>query len=90
MSAAGADENPLSSLTPRELEILRWVAEAKSNWAVGQIVGCSEETVKKHLQRVYRKLGVENRMAAVGYLRLQPASGTELIATVAALAKQAK
>ena len=60
----------LASLTTREQEVLHWVAEAKSNWQVGQIVGCSEGTVKKHLQHTYRKLGVETRTAAAAiYLR---------------------
>jgi RNA polymerase sigma factor (sigma-70 family) len=59
----------LATLTPREREILDWLAEGKSNWEIGQIVGCSEETVKKHLQRTYRKLGVETRMHAAILLR---------------------
>jgi DNA-binding CsgD family transcriptional regulator len=54
----------LASLTPRQREVLHWVAQAKSNWQIGQILGCAEGTVKKHLQRIYRKLGVENRTAA--------------------------
>lgn len=56
-------------LTAREREIMAWVSQGKSNWEVGQILGCAEQTVKKHLQRIYRKLGVENRMAAVNCLR---------------------
>jgi DNA-binding CsgD family transcriptional regulator len=56
-------------LTPREREIMRWVGEGKSNWEVAKIVGCVEQTVKKHLQRIYRKLGVENRTAAANCLR---------------------
>lgn len=60
----------LASLTAREEEVLYWVAEGKSNWQVGQIVDCAEETVKKHLQHVYSKLGVETRTAAAAiYLR---------------------
>ena len=61
----------LAMLTPREHEVLFWLAEGKTNWAIGQIVGCTEETVKKHLQRVYRKLGLEGRVsAAVFFARL--------------------
>ena len=56
-------------LTPREREVLSWVSEGKSNWEVGQIVGCVEQTVKKHLQHIYRKLGVENRTPAANCLR---------------------
>ncbi len=50
--------------------MLRWVAEGKSNWQIGQIVHCAVGTVKKHLQHIYRKLGVESRTAAAAvYLR---------------------
>ena len=59
----------LGLLTPRECEIMHWVKQGKSNWEVAQILGCVEQTVKKHLQHVYRKLGVENRMAAANCLR---------------------
>jgi DNA-binding CsgD family transcriptional regulator len=58
----------LGILTPREREVVHWLAQGKSNWAIGQILGCSEETVKKHLQRAYRKLGVETRMEAANIL----------------------
>jgi DNA-binding CsgD family transcriptional regulator len=59
----------LGILTPREREVVDWLGEGKSNWSIGQILGCSEETVKKHLQRAYRKLGVETRMEAANFLR---------------------
>ncbi len=51
----------LDALTPREREVVSWVIQGNSNWAIGKIIHCSEETVKKHLQHIYRKLGVENR-----------------------------
>jgi len=35
----------------REREILSWLPAGKSNWEIAHIVGCTEETVKKHLQR---------------------------------------
>jgi DNA-binding CsgD family transcriptional regulator len=60
----------LASLTTREQEVLHWVAEAKSNWQISEIIHCAEETVKKHLQHIYRKMGVETRTAAAAiYLR---------------------
>ncbi|APA69638.1 MULTISPECIES: LuxR C-terminal-related transcriptional regulator [unclassified Janthinobacterium] len=49
----------------RELEVLHWVREGKSNDEVGQILGISGATVKSHLQRIYKLLGVSNRMQAV-------------------------
>jgi len=48
---------------------MHWVSQGKSNWEVAQILGCVEQTVKKHLQRINRKLGVENRVAAANCLR---------------------
>ena len=55
----------LSALTQREAEVLRWVAAGKSDAQIGAILGISARTVQKHLQRIYEKLGVENRTAAV-------------------------
>ncbi|MGF6119658.1 DNA-binding CsgD family transcriptional regulator [Janthinobacterium lividum] len=49
----------------RELEVLHWVREGKSNDEVGKILGISGTTVKSHLQRIYKLLGVSNRMQAV-------------------------
>lgn len=51
-------------LTPREAEVLYWVAMGKTNEDVASILGASLSTVKKHLLRVFDKLGVENRTAA--------------------------
>ena len=51
-------------LTPREAEMVLWVAQGKSNAEIGVITGTSEKTVKKHLSHVFEKLGVESRNAA--------------------------
>jgi DNA-binding CsgD family transcriptional regulator len=51
-------------LTGRETEVLSWVAQGKTNEEIGSILGCHSRTVKKHLERIYIKLGVENRTAA--------------------------
>lgn len=57
---------PLEKLgiSPREAEILLWVAQGKSNYDVGVILNISAATVKKHLEKIYAKLGVESRNAA--------------------------
>lgn len=57
---------PLESLgiTPREAEVLLWIAQGKSNADISTILGCAENTVKVHIARIFEKLGVENRNAA--------------------------
>ncbi|MBD0315933.1 MAG: hypothetical protein ICV75_04500 [Nitrospiraceae bacterium] len=64
-------------LTGREEEIMRWVAEGKTNWEISVILHVSLNTVKFHLKNIYQKLGgVENRWSAVA--QWQHASGTTL------------
>lgn len=53
-------------LTAREAEVLYWLIKGKTNKDIGDILGSSPATVKKHLERVYVKLGVETRTAAAG------------------------
>lgn len=52
-------------LTPREAEVLRWLAQGKSSPEIATILGISPRTVSKHLTGVYQQLGVENRHAAI-------------------------
>ncbi len=68
-------------LTAREAEVLYWVVKGKVNRDIGDILGTSPATVKKHLERIYVKLGVETRTAAAGLAmtritRLHPARAT--------------
>lgn len=51
-------------LTPREAEVLLWIAQGKSNGEIGTILGMSEKTVKIHAGHIFEKLGVDNRNAA--------------------------
>jgi DNA-binding CsgD family transcriptional regulator len=53
-------------LTVREAEVLYWVVKGKTNRDIGDILGTSPATVKKHLEHVFEKLGVETRTAAAG------------------------
>jgi DNA-binding NarL/FixJ family response regulator len=55
------------SLTARELEILRAVAEGQTNASIGRQLWVTEQTVKFHLSNIYRKLGVTNRTEAGRY-----------------------
>ena len=54
-------------LTPREREVLFWLARGKSNGEIAAILGIRSATVGKHLERIYPKLGVENRTAAASF-----------------------
>ena len=51
-------------LTPRAAEALLWLAQGKTNSDIATILGISESTVKKHVQEMFDKLGVETRGAA--------------------------
>lgn len=51
-------------LSFREAEVLYWVAQGKTNYETALILNIASGTVKIHLEKIYRKLGVENRMAA--------------------------
>ncbi|HEY0581554.1 MAG TPA: response regulator transcription factor, partial [Chloroflexota bacterium] len=64
---APAKERPARSgdeLTPRELEVLRLVAEGKTNAEIGQSLFVSVGTVKVHVERIINKLGVSDRTQA--------------------------
>ncbi|MGW2565967.1 response regulator [Streptomyces sp. NPDC001537] len=56
---------PDADLTGREVEVVRLAAEGLTNRAIAEALFLSEATVKTHLVRIYRKLKVENRAAAV-------------------------
>jgi DNA-binding response OmpR family regulator len=64
--ALGGDTSRLdeASLTPRETEVLTWVARGKTNRDIADILGMSHRTVNKHLEHIFEKLGVETRAAA--------------------------
>lgn len=55
----------LSNLTARELEVLKWVKEGKTNWEISRIMILSEATVKFHLGNIFKKLDAVNRGHAV-------------------------
>jgi DNA-binding CsgD family transcriptional regulator len=56
-------------LTPRERDVLEWVERGKTNAEIAEILWLSPNTVRKHLENAYGKLGVRTRTAAVARLR---------------------
>ena len=76
VAAKLAERLTAEELTPRELEVLRLVAEGKPNKLIGADLAITEVTVKSHVQSVFRKLNVLSRTEAIvvanrkGLLRL--------------------
>lgn len=60
-----AKRRTVPALTPRQLELLRRVAAGHTNRRVGRDLGISEGTVRKHLEHIYARLGVNSRTEAV-------------------------
>lgn len=58
----GEDQPP--SLTPRELEVLKWTLGGKSSWVVGKILRLGEGTVNYHLRNAMRKLDTSSKHVA--------------------------
>ena len=60
-------EQVIGGLSPREIEVLRLVAEGKSNRAIAEALVISERTVINHLSNIFTKTGAENRASATAY-----------------------
>jgi DNA-binding CsgD family transcriptional regulator len=65
MAAVAAEPDGLADLTDRELEVLRMAARGRTNLAIARAIDVSPRTIAKHLEHIYRKLGVTSRAAAV-------------------------
>ena len=61
----GALDPSIPSLTPRELEALRWTMEGKTAWEVGNVLGITERTTALHVNNATHKLGCVNKHQAV-------------------------
>ncbi len=66
VESSAAKQGGVGLLTVREQEILKWIYLGKSNIEIGAILGISPLTVKNHVQKILRKLNVQNRTQAVG------------------------
>ena len=54
-----------SDISPREIEVLRLIAQGKANKEIGVKLGISEGTVKNHLTNIFTKLGAVDRAQAL-------------------------
>lgn len=63
---SSTDMSPVTILSKREIQVLHWVRHGKTNFEISQILGISPPTVKNHVQKIMRKLNVNNRAQAVG------------------------
>jgi NarL family two-component system response regulator LiaR len=61
------EAHSLEALTPREMDVLRQMANGKSNRAIAETLSIGEETVKTHVGHVLSKLQVENRAQAIAH-----------------------
>jgi len=69
------DNEAIKSLTRREVEILRLVAEGLTNEEIGKKIFISEKTVKTHLTNIFDKLKVNNRFKAALLIMGRPGDG---------------
>jgi DNA-binding NarL/FixJ family response regulator len=60
----------LPKLTTRELEVLKHLVTGLQNKEIARVLGVSPETIKDHLERLYQKLEVQDRMGAVSRARV--------------------
>ncbi len=58
------EQDGRTALTPRELDVLQLVVAGKTNAEIGLNLGISEKTVEKHLEAIFRKMGVVSRVEA--------------------------
>jgi DNA-binding NarL/FixJ family response regulator len=65
-AAAASPESP-AGLSPRELEVLRLVAEGKTNRDIAATLTISEKTAINHLSHIFNKIGCDNRAAATPF-----------------------
>lgn len=71
-------------LTPREGDVMKWVACGKTDADIAVLLAISPRTVHKHLEHIYEKLGVETRTAAVMAMHRRPVqAGTPPVPRVA-------
>jgi DNA-binding NarL/FixJ family response regulator len=67
---AGLEQGrPMEQLSPRELDVMRWIAEGATNLQIAETLHVSEQTVKTHVRSILAKLGAHDRTHAVAIAR---------------------
>ncbi|MGV2124468.1 helix-turn-helix transcriptional regulator [Agrobacterium vitis] len=61
----GANQKQTTRLTPREREVIGWIANGKTDWEISVIFGVSEKAVTKHVGNIMMKLGAVSRSHAI-------------------------
>ena len=67
MSRAQVDEQTSLGLSAREIEVMSLIAGGHTNGEIAAHLFLAEKTVKNHVRRIYSKLGVQNRSAAIAH-----------------------
>ncbi|MGH3197214.1 MAG: helix-turn-helix domain-containing protein [Streptosporangiaceae bacterium] len=65
----GADAEEPHGLSAREAEVMSLIADGQTNGEIAARLFLAEKTVKNHVRRIYSKLGVGSRPAAIAYWR---------------------
>jgi DNA-binding CsgD family transcriptional regulator len=69
---------PLASLTPREREVIPYIAEGRANKVIAIELGISQRTAEAHRARIFQKLGVRNAVELVRAMWQVPDPGWRL------------
>jgi len=64
---ACATDNCVNKLSPKEVTVLNWMRDGKTNWEIAQITGVTERTVRFHVESIFSKLNVTSRTQAVAF-----------------------
>jgi len=72
LAHVGVPKPGVHKLTPRQRDVARLVATARTNAQIGDELGLSENTVKKHLKDIFEALAVQNRTELAGAIAAAP------------------
>lgn len=59
--------DPLSGFTSREIDVLKWVGQGKTNREIAELLDIAENTVKNHLRNILQKLHLDNRVQVAAF-----------------------